>query len=1303
MKKTIRVMLIATILSVCMLFACACGNLDPVTESVVGDTIPDVIPDDDVVNDVVSDAYESSSTLRDTTIPTGEYNKGVVLVKYDGALTSSLLGDLDVKSVEQLFKGSKWHTILLEDGVDTEEAVKYLHKLDVFETVDYDYVMKSDGDTVDISGNTYAEDLTYLDTMGVKNGWEHNANNKKYPGGSADVVIAIIDTGVDYNHIDLRNNIWVNSAEIPGNGIDDDGNGYVDDVNGWNCVGDNNDPMDDNGHGTHVAGIAAAENNKTGTVGVAYNCKIMCLKAGNSSGYFNNSDIAEAIQYAYMNGASVINMSFGGSSISIAVEDALMDAYNQCVLVAAAGNDSLCNNLGCPVHAPLGQVGVSYPAALPYVIGVMSCNANGTTRSAFSNFDHAPYGTVEYEVYACGEQIPSTWPGNKYATLSGTSMACPVVAGIAAVLRSTYPDREVYSNKYIQSQIVNTGTKGIMTHTVADLYEALTYIPKPNVKLYDYYIFDNVEFSAKNNGNGVVDAGETIHLAVELKNIGGVASDVNVTIDTIRNGDASITDPYFNITTGAITLSDIGTYSVRDGGKIYTDGVVTDMTKCFVIEVDDDCPNDYLADFNLHFTYKNGLDEDDDTVYTDDGRQKAQFGVSRGYLLPSTITEDTVYTADRLYIVGADVVIPEGVTVTFEEGCEIQFYDDRDYYNSPKITVYGELNIIGTADNMVKMYPSERHSEFAYGIVVSGNLEIAYADIINVVIGFVDSNDSTVSVSVNNSYLQTCASQGGHGYVLIYDQGRIDTPGTSILHYFDGKYETAGEVTYNNNYLESMTYSEMFATNFYNNFLLVTYSSFAYELKCENFENNIVLSSGVSPYIHDIKIANEGKNNSFIALEELRDAIPIKIVTPSKVIDNEFSTLYQQHASQIIDGYYDASGNPIVDVYDSLADASLLWPYVVSVETFDKDGNPITTVGKEEIKVRVTFNRPMDKDAGTFITFGTKEPYADYRIDGEYISDTVWEGTYTLKAQIENGQNFLKVNDAWAAEDQTKTVFGEYHLHEFDIDTTAAMAMNLQANALDNGIQLTFAQDDYDTLLGYNIYRSEEKDGNYVKLNPAILLPTDSTFLDENAEPGKTYWYTYTVVLTDFTESNPAGKVVATAKDTVAPNMYHTPVNQGYLNNNLVISCTASDNVAITSVVLYYRAVGVTEWKTITMLKQNDKYSATIFGSELTLEGLEYYIVANDTFNSISKGSAETPYTVVIKDASAISRKGDVDGDGVVTTKDALMIMQCINGDLIMTDDEFKRADLNSDGVLSSMEALRILQYINGNVTTLEM
>jgi hypothetical protein len=137
--------------------------------------------------------------------------------------------------------------------------------------------------------------------------------------------------------------------------------------------------------------------------------------------------------------------------------------------------------------------------------------------------------------------------------------------------------------------------------------------------------------------------------------------------------------------------------------------------------------------------------------------------------------------------------------------------------------------------------------------------------------------------------------------------------------------------------------------------------------------------------------------------------------------------------------------------------------------------------------------------------------------------------------------------------------------------------------------------------------------------------------------------------------------------------------------------------------VLYYRAVGATEWKSLTMVKMNDKFSATVFGSDLTLEGLEYYIVAYDTLNSIAKGSAETPYTVIIKDSSEISRIGDVDGDGTVTVKDALMLMQCLNGDLLLSDDEFKRADLNGDNKLSSVEALRILQYINGKVTTLKM
>lgn len=1282
--KKYSAILVAIALVLCMVFA-SCA---PVVEQVT----PNEPTTDASVGQSPSASITTPSVPRpqggQKYAPKGEYNKGVVLVKNEKGVSKSALTDVSYKSVEPLYDGSTWYKVTLNASQDTEKAVETLATLGIFEEVDYDYIMKADGEvqSIDISGNGYAPDPEHLETLGVHKAWLNSGGNNHAPGGSPDVVVAVIDTGVDYNHEDLRNNIWYNPAEIPDNGIDDDNNGYVDDVRGWDCVGNDNDPMDDNGHGTHVAGIVAAENNKVGTVGVAFNCKVMVLKAGTSSGYFNNSDIAEAIRYAYMNGASVINMSFGGSAISIPVEDALMDAYNQCVLVAAAGNDNLCNNLSCSVHYP--AVGVCYPAALPYVIGVMSCDNSGSYCSGFSNFDHNPNNSVEYEIYAPGEAIPSTWPGNKYARLNGTSMASPTVAGIAALLRSYYTDREVYSNKFIQSQIVNTGTQTPVIdqytmgeHTVADAYLAMTQIPKPNVNFYDYSIDDSTSISTSNNGNGVVDAGETIRLYVSLHNKGGVATNVNVSIDTIRSTDPSITDPYFTFANSTIQLSDIGTYSVRESGDKY-----------FEIVVSSDCPNDYLADFNIRFTYENGLDETDTTIYKDDGKQKAQFSVSRGFLLPSNITEDTVYTADRLYIVGQDVVIPEGVTVTFEEGCEIQFYDDREYYNSPIIKIYGVLDILGSKDNLVCIFPSEKHQDFVCRIrtYTGGSLNVDYLYGTNVDISDskydIYSPESTNVSSITNSYFVENGAR----------------------HYNASQASKSGNTRIWADYIENISLTSV-CCNLRGariNSSVIVINEYYFEIQqalriSGSFTNNILITNSAESI--DFSGYIDVSNNFFYG-DSVETLSRIRFSTSTThFLNNEFSTEYQQYASQVIENYYDSTGNPTVDVYGSLADASLLWPHVVSVEMFDKDGNPITTIGKEEIKVRVTFNRPMDKDAGTFLTFGTSEPYADYRIDGEYVSDTVWEGTYTLKAQIENGQNFLKVNDAWAAEDKTKTVFGEYQLHEFSIDTTAAMSMNLQANATEKGIELTFVQDDYDTLLGYNIYRSTEKDGNYVKLNPAILLPNESTFLDENAEPGKTYWYTYTVVLTDFTESNPAGKVMATALDTLAPNMYHTPVNQGYMNNNLVISCTASDNVAISTVKLYYRTVGATEWKTLTMSKQSDKYSATIFGSELTLDGIEYYIVATDGRNTINKGSAEAPYTVVIKDASAISRKGDVDGDGVVTTKDALMLMQCINGDLILTDDQFKRADLNGDGVLNSSEALRILQYINGKVSTLEM
>ena len=1232
---------------------------------------------------------DSTTAVKDTTIaPNGEYNKGIVLVKVKESFNKSDLGKLAYTSAEPLYTGSKWYSVQLSDADKTEEAVTYLAGLGTFAGVDYDYVMSTGTTTesVDVSCNPDYDKHKHHHTHKVPDGWKYATNNGKRPGGSSDVVIAVIDTGVDYTHLDLRNNIWINTAEIAGNGKDDDGNGYIDDVYGWDCVGNDKDPMDDNGHGTHVAGIIAAENNELGGVGIAYNCKIMVLKAGNSSGYFNNSDIAEAIQYAYMNGASVINMSFGGSFISIAVEEALENAYNSCILVAAAGNDGACNNLACKT---CDVVGVSYPAALPYVIGVMSTNHDGSAVSSFSNYDHNPYNSVEYEVYAVGEVVPSTWPGNKYASLNGTSMAAPTVSGIAALLRSYYSEREVYSTKFIQSQIVNTGTLNPYNyfteetdgaHSVTNIYEALTQIPKPEVNLYDYSIDDSTSISAANNGNGVIDAGETVRLYISLHNRGGVASNVNVSIDTNRG--EGLSDPYFTFVNPTMALSDIGTYSVRESGDKY-----------FEIVVSADCSNDYLVNFNIRYTYTNGMDDKDNALYEDDGKQKAQFNVSSGYHLPSIISEDTTFTNDRLYIVGENVMIPAGVTVTFEEGCRIQFYDDSEYYNSPRFLVYGTLNIEGTKENMVTINPSERFANFACIIENYSIVNINYISAVNL---FMYNGQKTAKITVSNSHLlqnakwDACYYKAGaiHNAYDLTNKGEQDEYYHNYIQLFTYACDIKANIM-DGNYIAM-------ASNMNEN--IYTYGSFSnnivYACKYENYE--------YTGYTQILK--GQVENNIFVsANEEDPMALLALNFSGANLSNNTFSAGYKKYASQAIVDYLDENGNPTIDVYGSCSDISALYPHIVSVEIFNADGEQITTIGKEEIKVRVTFSKAMDTTVDPGVFFGTIEPYADYKIEGAYVSDTVWEGTYTLKAYIENGIQKLIVKGACAADDATKTVHGENQLYEFNIDTTAAMSMNLFATATDHGIELTWNQDDYDTLMGYNIYRADSKDGNYVKINPSVLLPTDSSFVDDNAEPGKTYWYTFTVVLSDFSESAPAGKVYCTAIDTLNPTIYHTPVNQGYAENNLVISCTASDNMQIASVTLYYRTVGSDTWKSLAMSKVNDKYSATIFGSELSLDGLEYYIVASDGVNTVSKGTADAPYTVVIKDASSISRIGDVDGSGSVTTKDALMLMTCLNGDLILSDDEFKRADLDGNGELSSKEALRILQYVNGKVTTLEM
>lgn len=244
-----------------------------------------------------------------------------------------------------------------------------------------------------------------------------------------DVIVAVIDTGVDYTHPDLQANIWVNQGEIAGNGRDDDGNGYVDDMHGYDFVDQDAEPMDETsrfnrGHGTHVAGAIAAQNNTLGMTGVAPDAQIMVIRVLDKFSKGTGEQIATGIRYATANGADVINLSLGFYSPK--VDAAIHEAKAQGItVVMAAGNEAM------PQPAPPADLAQD---AVGIAVGAINARQE---LSPFSN--RAGAKPIRY-VVAPGVDIYSTLPGNTYTKMAGTSMATPYVSGVVAIIKGANPD-----------------------------------------------------------------------------------------------------------------------------------------------------------------------------------------------------------------------------------------------------------------------------------------------------------------------------------------------------------------------------------------------------------------------------------------------------------------------------------------------------------------------------------------------------------------------------------------------------------------------------------------------------------------------------------------------------------------------------------------------------------------------------------------------------------------------------------------------------------------------------------------------
>lgn len=1271
----------------------------------------------------------------------------------------------------------------------------------------------------------------YLKDQKLESVW----GNEDYGNTAGEgVVVAVIDTGVDYNHEDLQDNIWTNSAEVSGQkGTDDDNNGYVDDVHGINLIDPNETPMDDHGHGTHVAGIIAMENNNVGGVGIAYKSKIMPIKAGGSDGTFNSTDIAKGIEYSYKNGADVINMSFGSYAHSALIENALQDAFNSCVLVAAAGN------YGIPTaDCPLGGQNM-YPASYSYVIGVMAYD-EANSFASFSNWDYKPNANAEYEVVAPGVSVYSTLPNGRYASWNGTSMAAPMVSAEAAILRSSLKDKDTYSSRYIMGQLVgatedtityyNEDVKKTYNYKKLSLTASLTNKPKPNITVDEIYAFDSEDISKSNNGDGIIQPGETIDLAIGLRNQWGAAKDVTITVNATTNG---IDNQYVEfVSDKEVGIDDIGSFGTQNNGFKYNESkTVVGVEHPIRIKIKENAPNDLNIQFNINYKAKNGLDENDTTVYRQSYDTTYTIHIVKGTVLSGKITEDTTLTADNYYIIKNSLLIPKGVTVNVEPGTKIQFWASDQYsaYGDNYIaciSVKGNMHFNGTESQPIDLFLGKDFEQYCVNVKKSdsGTVDMNYVNITN----------PTIDIS-SGSHLN-CVQNTDLVYDRYFNNGNlcIDTKGARIYAEYLGKSKISNfrskpfytgamvfgnmdTVLFDNCYLTSDFYGDGFignvkssinctylvneatvdldyrtsryasklvnpgeyfrtpdcsvVSNIYNvngkKYVAYKFDNYFYRenyvdgYDTKAFDNyltlekvleknnanlamlnlndtdeknilnkvfNDILGEGSSKdlelaggyyydedndkildvkgeetsnvkrysFSKDSKIGTYRIYNSAVTCygnrdlrkyvlaefpEEAKDSVInnpnislentgvlknaafkgnailnrlictdtsewMKIITPSNsnltymATDNYWGTTDENLIQkQLVDfdtntNYADIITSPYLD-----KPSEETYPCISDIYITDKNGDKVDTVGNGTYDVHVLFNRDMDKNTDPMVSYGPDDPYTDYTLKGQWNSSREWVGKMPIKVLINQGHQYFRVKDAVAADDHWLTTGTDWGRFEFDVTASGAEALTLQSEGRVGSIYLNWTQDEYDTMAGFNIYRSETgEEGSFKKINSSILSSEEKEYEDKKVEAGKKYYYYFTVVDTAMSESRPSNITSNTAVDDKPPVIKHTSLNSIINGVGATITATVKDNIGVQGVTLFYRMEGEENYKSVTMNNTTGiNYTAHIDAEDMNVGNLQYYIEATDGTNYAYSGSIGEPNIVPVESKAYIS------------------------------------------------------------------
>ncbi len=622
-------------------------------------------------------------------------------VKMEPLFSVGQTADRDQRTARQKARAqqiglNRWYRLRLPADADLPAVLAALHADPSVEVAEADYL----GHAAFTPNDPKYPDQWGLTRIGAPTAWDTTQ-------GSPVVSIAVVDTGIDMNHPDLAGQLWTNPGDATVDGNDNDGNGKVDDVHGWDFVNNDNDPQDDIGHGTHVAGIiAAATNNGAGVTGVCPNCRLMAVKVLDSAGQGPYSRIAQGIIYAADKRARVINLSLGGYVDAQVLRDAIAYAAGYSVIIGAAGNDNK--------QSPF------YPAVYDdYVIAVAATD-NADHKAAFSN-----YGDW-VDLSAPGVSIWSTVFDDSYAAWSGSSMAAPFVSGVAGLVIAQH---SAWSPGAVRGHLLHTaddiGTAnpnyvGLLGVGRVNANAAVNTPAQPEVQVEGFAV-DGV-------AGGAPSADSSVVLTVSLTSLWGDATNVTATLAT--------SDPYATVTDNQGTFGTVQAYTTT-----------ANSADPFGFSLGSGTPYNHPIPFTLTLSatgdngpYNVTLPF---TVTSESGTET--WGTQ-------IISTDTTWVTGKTYNVVGNIRVAEGVTLTIQPGVAVRFAQNVG------LRVDGTLIADGTESQPIR---------FTRGFTGTDPWNPQYWSGINFTAGSVDARYDENGDYAGGSVLRHALVSGGGNGVLV--------------------------------------------------------------------------------------------------------------------------------------------------------------------------------------------------------------------------------------------------------------------------------------------------------------------------------------------------------------------------------------------------------------------------------------------------------------------------------------------------------------------------------------------------------